>query len=191
MKGNDLRERNENKWISFHYRLAHHPTCESFSEHFYRLFRKKVCRGCVMMYSGLITSIIFLPLANLFIWGSDAMFNFYLVYIFFIPTIYSAKYKPHRMLRDVFRFFLGFTYTQAVISIYFSFSQGFWWAGILVILTYLSGSTILSREREKSNNRVCQECPELNNPHCSGLRDYTQRKNILKGAAYRFDTFSE
>ena len=191
MKGIDLRERNEEKWISFHYRLAHHPTCDSFSEHFYRLFNKKVCRGCVMMYSGLITSIILLPISVKFFWGADALVNFYLVYVFFLPTVYSAKYKPRRKIRDIFRFLLGFTYTQAVISISLSISQGIWWAAILVTITYLSGSSILSTEREKSNNRVCVECPELNNPHCSGLKEYTERKNILQGAAFRFDTFSE
>ena len=191
MSKTSLREKDVEKWLSFHYRLAHHPTCDNFSEHFYRLFGKKVCRGCVMMYSGLITGLFILILAQFYLWGSEPYLNFFLVYAFFLPTVYSAYFKPRRWIRDIFRFFLGFTYTQAIISVYLSFTSGIWWAAILVIGTYIWGSTKLSGQRVVSNNKVCLACPEVNDRHCSGLKQYTERKSIIEGVKFRFDTFAE
>ena len=144
-----------------------------------------------MMYSGIIVSVILLPIFTLQWYGTSPILHLILVYVFFIPTVISAKIKPRRKIRDVTRFFLGFTYTEAVISVIISFSQKVWWIGILVILTYLIGSTTLTRVRESSNNKVCLNCPELNDPRCSGLRDYQERNSIIQGAAIRIDVFSE
>lgn len=144
-----------------------------------------------MMYSGIIVSAILLPILTLAWYGTSPILHLILVYIFFIPTVISAKVKPRRKIRDVTRLFLGFTYTEAVIAIVVSFGQKVWWIGILVILTYLIGSTVLTRVREASNNNVCMSCPELNNPRCSGLKDYQERNSIIQGAAIRIDVFSE
>ncbi|MDH5403614.1 MAG: hypothetical protein OEY49_14050, partial [Candidatus Heimdallarchaeota archaeon] len=58
MKGiaNNYKDRNS-KWLSFNYRLAHHPTCDNFTVHFYHIRKMKICRGCFMVYTGMLIGI--------------------------------------------------------------------------------------------------------------------------------------
>ncbi|MCE7736883.1 MAG: hypothetical protein GPJ54_18510 [Candidatus Heimdallarchaeota archaeon] len=177
-------------WTMFHYRIAHHPTCSNFDEHFYQIKNNKVCRGCAMMYSGYIVGIF--SILILFYLEKLRINELHLaLYFLYLPTVATSYMVKNRQVKDVARFLLGNGIIVAIVLIVWGIFSRTYWISLFVSLQYLLFRALLSKKREKSNNDVCTSCDEFTNPRCSGLRDYHDRFAIYQSGLIRLDAFSE
>ena len=103
------------KWVLSPYRLAHHPLCSKFDDHLYIIRGKKVCRGCVNLYSGMIAGIILAPIF-VFVLNISFWVTFIATNIMFIFTPISAFLKPPRWFKDISRFLLGVAMISLLIG---------------------------------------------------------------------------
>ncbi|MDH5403874.1 MAG: hypothetical protein OEY49_15360, partial [Candidatus Heimdallarchaeota archaeon] len=108
-----------------------------------------------------------------------------------IPTIFSSFFKPPRKIRDVARLLLGINQTVMLYVLLLALKELNWVIILITISPYILFSTTLSKKRNKSNDDVCKNCSEVNNPRCSGLREYYDRLQIINGGIARIDAFTE
>jgi hypothetical protein len=166
------------------YRISHHPLCDNFSEHVYIFRRQRVCRGCVMQYTGMTFAfflIIFdLIFQILFSTWSDFQFGIFLYFLVF-PTILTSFFLKNRILKDLARFMLGIAFTLAFFLLLITPS---WFVKGFILLNFLPGYFYLQKRREIKNERICVECQEYEHrPYCSGYQTYQDRESIFLSQA--------
>lgn len=137
-------------------RIAHHPTCSRYKNHYFTLGTWHFCVGCTMMYSG-----IGLTLGSFFLF--DEFFQNHLVLIpiaYFLGigvSLIHPLIKPEsKWLKSVFRFFLGIglgAYICAIIILPF-LSAKLLLIGIVLVTTALYSSLRIS-----DSSDYCSECP--------------------------------
>ena len=86
---------------------------------------------------------------------------------------------------------LGFAITLALALLILAVIEKVWWLVGLIIGIYLIFRTKLSNMRENSNRKVCKNCPEVDNPRCSGLKEFFDRQMIVQGSQIRLDAYAE
>ncbi|MFX0208884.1 MAG: hypothetical protein ACFFDT_23070 [Candidatus Hodarchaeota archaeon] len=171
--------RNLDRRILGPYRISHHPFCDQFKDHIYVFRGTKVCRGCVMQYSGVIFSFFVIVFGNLLdLWYGLTEFQVGLVlYMLILPTILTALWIENRKIKDVARFLLGASFSLAFIQFVFTPN---WLIKGWILLNFIPGYFYLNQRRAKSNNQVCSLCKEsANTPHCAGFQIYADREKIF------------
>ncbi len=163
------------------YRLSHHPLCDNFHDHIYLLWDKKVCRGCLMQYSGMFLSFIIIVIGNLpnFKWweGLSEYQVGIVLYIMILPTIFTGFLFPNRRAKDIARFLLGASFTLAFVQLIFTPN---WLIKGWILINFIPGYVYLNRRRASKNSEVCESCYEYNKmPYCSGFQVYTDRENVF------------
>ena len=173
--------RNLSQKILGPYRISHHPLCDNFSEHVYHINGKKVCRGCVMQYSGMIVAFVLIIIGNLpslHLWKFLNEFQVGLVlYLMISPTILTAFIIKNRKIKDFARFTLGASFTIAIAQFLFTPNLiiKFW-----IAINFIPGYLYLNKRRAVKNEEICQICPEYKNiPYCAGFQTYSQREQIF------------
>jgi len=163
------------KWVLSPYRLAHHPLCSKFDDHVYIIKGKKVCRGCVMLYSGMIFGLILAPIV-VFVLNISYWMSFVAMFSMFIFTPISAFLEPPRWFKDISRFLLGIAMIGAGLSVILSIvtlTQGINWWAVAVFLTtialYFSSRFYFTRFRDRKNEQICRNCEQFYNPRCDGM----------------------
>ena len=184
------------KWILSPYRLAHHPLCSKFEEHVYIIKGKKVCRGCLNLYSGMIFGLILAPIV-VFVLHINFWIAFIATNIMFIFTPISAFLNPPRWFKDVSRFLLGIAMISAGLSIILAvvaLTQGMDWGAFAVILitlfVYFSSRIYFTRFRDRKNEQVCRNCEQFYHPRCDGMLSAVDKAKGLESLE-RGDAFSE
>lgn len=177
------------------YRLSHHPLCTNYSEHVYIIRGRKVCRGCLMQYSGMISSFIIVTMGNLpiFKWwtGLTEIQVGLVLYAMVIPTLITTFLLDNREIKDVARFLLGASFTIAFIQLIFTpdFLIKGW-----ILINFVPGYIYLNKTRSMKNSDICSACNEFNQmPYCSGYQVYSDRENVFLSQAIQggiYDPFS-
>lgn len=184
------------KWVLSPYRLAHHPLCSKFDSHVYTIRGKKVCRGCVNLYSGMIFGLILAPIV-VFVLHIDFWIAFIATNVLFIFTPISAFLEPPRWFKDICRFMLGIAMISAGLSIILgivAIIQGKLWGPLIVILitlvVYISSRAYFTRFRNRKNEEVCRNCEQFYNPRCDGMVSAVDKAKGLESLD-KGDAFSE
>lgn len=167
------------------YRLSHHPLCDNFGDHTYLLWNKKICKGCVMQYSGMIVALALIIIGNfpfLKWWNGLTEIQVGIVlYLMVIPTILTAFFLENRTLKDLARFLLGASFTVAFIQMVFTPD---WLIKGWILVNFLPGYIYLNKRRASHNANVCESCEEYSSmPYCSGYQIYADRENIFLNQA--------
>ena len=168
------------------YRISHHPLCDNFNDHVYKIWGRKVCRGCTMQYSGMILAFILivlggLPNINFWLNWTDLEFGI-LLYILIAPTLITAFFIDNRFLKDGARFLLGMAFSFSFVLFIFTSD---WLVKGFILLNFIPGYFYLQKRREMKNEDVCKGCDEFqNSPFCSGYQIYQDRKSIFLSQAY-------
>lgn len=160
------------------YRLAHHPLCSKFDDHVYIIKGKKVCRGCVNMYSGFLVGLIVDPILVVFL-----NINFWIAFAInwglFLFTPISIFLKLPRVIKDFSRFLLGFALVNSVITVVLSLVQmieDFKWGALAVLiittLVYYFSRKYFTILRDKRNEEVCRNCEQFYHPRCEGMSSF-------------------
>lgn len=167
------------------YRISHHPLCSNFEEHIYLIKDRKVCRGCVMQYSGMIISFLILwggYLIGLWYGLTEIQVGF-ILYLLIIPTFLTAFIVKTRQIKDIARFLLGASFMLALLLLVFTPD---WIIKVWILLNFIPGYIYLNKRRAKRNNEICSTCQERHNiPFCSGYQIYTDREKIFMSQAIR------
>ncbi|MFX0085941.1 MAG: hypothetical protein ACFFAU_09715 [Candidatus Hodarchaeota archaeon] len=163
------------------YRLSHHPLCDNFHDHIYLLLDKKVCRGCVMQYSGIFLSFTIIVLGNLpsFEWwkGLSEFQVGFVLYLLILPTIFTGFFIRNRIAKDIARFLLGVSFTIAFVQLIFTPN---WLIKGWILINFIPGYIYLNRRRTSKNGEVCESCNEYSKmPYCSGFQIYSDREKIF------------
>ncbi|MFX0123482.1 MAG: hypothetical protein ACFFAE_07555 [Candidatus Hodarchaeota archaeon] len=161
------------------YRISHHPFCSNFRDHVYEIRGNRVCRGCLMQYSGIIFSFAIIVIGYLLgLWtGLTEIQVGGILYALIIPTVITAFLINNRKIKDMARFLLGTAFTLAFVLLFFT-------PDLLIkawiLVNFIPGYIYLNRRRAVKNDEVCNECEEFSKmPNCSGYQIYTDRERIF------------
>lgn len=165
-------------WNVISMSLAHHPECETFDKHVFKIGKKlRICRGCTLSYPplyGLVLVFIFWPAAREFFLAKGFLIaNLWWFTIGFLLLGVSGLLlrKYSLFINDIYKFSRGaFSGLLAIIvlSQHWGFKIG---AGI----AFMAGMAYLSIHRGKDMERTCEECEwNANYDECPGWRDITQ-----------------
>ncbi len=138
-------------------RLAHHPTCSQYRNHYFSIGKIKLCVGCTSLYSSIIISLIIyltipsvfrdIPriLAILFLFGCSSALIHFLV-------------RPKRkIMKTIFRASAGIGISAYLAIIIF---LRLWWLQLILFLILLAGFFLYGMIRGKGNNmKKCNSCP--------------------------------
>ncbi|MFX0091401.1 MAG: hypothetical protein ACFFBD_06525 [Candidatus Hodarchaeota archaeon] len=155
--------------------LSHHPSCGGFEDHVFHIGRLRLCQGCLCLYSGFISTLVFWGLAS-FVWKIDWTLNFIealiIAFIFFSPTFLQiAGLFKRRIFKIITRFLLG-------VGAFFGFYSIFHLPGLLIffipqaLLIYFmiwGGVSVWRSFKMQDDCAKCTFSQEL--PRCVGMKD--------------------
>ncbi|MHA1154941.1 MAG: hypothetical protein ACTSQK_02440 [Candidatus Heimdallarchaeota archaeon] len=167
-------------WKVISMSLAHHPECETFEDHVFKIGKLRLCRGCTLSYPpmyALVLMFIFWPDAMLFLTSTGLWIpNLWWFTIGFGVTGASALLlrKYSLFINDIYKFCRG-AFAGFLVTIILSQHWGFK-IGAVVILMGAMG--LLSIHRGKEMEKICEECEwNANFDECPGWTDITQSFN--------------
>jgi len=170
-----IEHRNRRRRRLYPYRLAHHPLCSKFDDHVYIIKGKKVCRGCVNMYSGFLIGLILDPILVVFL-NIDFWIAFAINWGLFLFTPISIFLNLPRVIKDFSRFLLGFALVNSVIIVALALVQmivDFKWGAlavlIITVLVYYFSRKYFTILRDKRNEDICKDCEQFYHPRCEGM----------------------
>lgn len=165
------------------YRISHHPFCDHFKDHIYIIGKTKVCRGCVMQYSGILFSLFIIGLGGSFGWWNsitEIQVGAFL-YTLILPTILSAFFIENRRIKDFSRFLLGAAFSLAFILLFFTPN---WLIKGWILLNLIPSYILLNQKRARNNNQICHHCDSYDKiPYCPGYQIYSDREQIFSAQA--------
>jgi hypothetical protein len=157
---------------------------------------KKVCRGCVNLYSGMIFGLILAPIV-VFVLNINFWIAFISTNVMFMFTPISAFLEPPRWFKDISRFLLGIAMISAGLSVILAIvtiTTGMnWWAFAVILITlsiYFGSRVYFTRFRDKKNEQVCRNCEQFYHPRCEGMVSAVDKAKGLESLD-KGDAFSE
>ena len=146
---------------AFHLMLSHHPFCEVFDPHVFKIGKLRLCRGCFLSYPPLYA------LVSIFIfWGAAREFflfeaisivdNLWWFVIGFGILTFGARWlgRYSIFIKDIAKFSRG-AWTGLLVMVILSQHWGFKIGAILIVV---AGMSYLSIHRGKDMERTCDEC---------------------------------
>ncbi len=155
--------------LSWKFKFAHHPICERFDDHIWKIGDMYVCQGCTMVYSGVILGFfLFLFNFNQFIGG---MLDWFLsVLIFMLPTFLIEKLRiKTRWVKRSVRFLNGIALGATMAFLFVDTSI---WERISVIAFIYIGLLLFRFiRRYKKEEDECEGCPQAKKDEvCEGFK---------------------
>jgi hypothetical protein len=149
--------------LSYKFRWAHHPTCDTYQNQRFDIFGISLCQGCtILTVSALISFVTTLIL------GIPIFLPLFILYIFvFLEVAIIDGIGLGRNFKRLARISIG-------ASLGLAFAQILLLSSIQSsIILFLIFSTFFGYRRfrsKKSSEDLCQTCPELENaPRCPGV----------------------
>jgi hypothetical protein len=145
---------------TFQLLIAHHPNCEPYEDHVFKIGKLRLCRGCTLSYPqayGL--PILVLAWAKAWAFFESTAFKIHNIWWFTIAitilgvtTYFTKKYA--RIINDIYKvargFLLGFFFIIIIIEPWpYKIAFGVLIAGLMIYL---------STRRGKDMERTCNEC---------------------------------
>ena len=139
--------------IMFRNIFSHHPNCDLYDHHVYRIGSVRFCVGCTGLYSAFFISFL-LDLVFKFSWALNL--RFIIGFLLFIPAIIQLFRKSRkRFLKFIMRYSLG-------TSTYFLVSSSLLVDGLhwkLVLLTvFILAALFYSRKQGVRQLIECEDC---------------------------------
>ena len=148
-------------WEAIHLMLSHHPFCEVFDPHVFKIGKLRLCRGCFLSYPplyALVSIFIFWEAAREFflLEAISIMDNLWWFVIGFGILTFGARWlgRYSLFIKDIAKFSRG-TWTGFLVMVIISQHWGFKIGAILIVI---GGMTYLSLHRGKDMERTCDEC---------------------------------
>ncbi len=164
-------------WNIISMSLAHHPECETFNNHVFKIGKIRLCRGCTLSYPPMYTLVLIL------IFWFDAR-NFLTETRLWIPNLWWFTIgfgvagalalllrKNSLFINDIYKFSRG-VFAGFLITIILTQHWGFKIGGGAVLIGAIA---FLSLHRGKDMEKTCEECEwNANYDECPGWKDITQ-----------------
>jgi hypothetical protein len=161
-------------WSTLQLLISHHPNCDVYEHHVFKIGKLRFCRGCTLSYP----PAYFLPIIWLAWWRAQ---NFFKVEGFLIPniwwftiafaifgviTFFIKKYSIY--INDIYKVTRG-----ALLGFFFIIMlQEPWYYKLSIGIIVLGLMTYLSFKRGKDMEKTCNECEWGANFHeCPGWKD--------------------
>ncbi len=146
---------------AIHLMLSHHPFCEVFDPHVFKIGKLRLCRGCFLSYPplyALVTIFIFWEAArNFFLFEAvSIMDNLWWFVIGFGILTFSGRWlgRYSIFIKDIAKFSRG-AWTGFLVIVIISQHWGFKVGAALIII---AGMAYLSIHRGKDMEKTCDEC---------------------------------
>ena len=164
--------------------FAHHPNCDLYDHHVYRLGSLRLCVGCTGFYTSFVVSLLLDIIMN---FNLPINLRFILGYLFFIPAIIQLVIKhKSRSSRFIMRFSLG---SSAYLLISAAFIvEGIYWK-ILNFAIFITVAFIYSRKQGLKQLIECVDCKYAEEYHSCKIKF----EDIMKidGLELIFDLLSD
>ena len=148
--------------------LAHHPSCESFSDHTLNFRGWRLCMGCFVIYpSAIVSLIVIYVLSNIFTFDYLAMFAGSVIF-FTINLIRKLVFRDNLQKRAqiVFRVILGISLALILTAIWLA-PQAQRLHVILLFLAIAIGYNVFNGKKYLGTCKKCSRYPDF--PKCEGL----------------------
>jgi hypothetical protein len=137
--------------------FAHHPDCDRYDHHVFKVFGWVLCVGDTGVYSAILASVLWYLFISDTFWNLDSLSLFGLGMLFFTPAIIQLFWKSERKsIKFLMRFSLGISIFYLLLFI-FSFSELYWklfYLGIFII-----GVFLYNQNNSKKHFYECSICP--------------------------------
>ncbi|MHA1308299.1 MAG: hypothetical protein ACTSO7_15360 [Candidatus Heimdallarchaeota archaeon] len=162
------------RWSTIRVMLSHHPYCDTFEEHTFKIGKLRLCRGCWLSYPPMYATILiflFWPQAKEFLTANALWFDnlwWFVIGFSILALVGRLLGRYSRFIKDLSKFgrgsWAGFL-VVVIISQHWGFKIG---AGLII----LGGMTYLSFQRGSDMEKTCDECEwQSNFDACPGMRD--------------------
>ena len=148
-------------WEAVHLMLSHHPFCEVFDPHVFKIGKLRLCRGCFLSYPplyALVTIFIFWEAAREFflLEAISIIDNLWWFVIGFGILTFGARWlgRYSIFIKDIAKFSRG-AWSGLLVMVIISQHWGFKIGAALIVI---GGMTYLSLHRGKDMERTCNEC---------------------------------
>lgn len=148
-------------WEAIHLMLSHHPFCEVFDPHVFKIGKLRLCRGCFLSYPplyALVSIFIFWEAAREFflLEAISIIDNLWWFVIGFCILTFGARGlgRYSIFIKDIAKFSRG-AWTGFLVMVIISQHWGFKISAALIVI---GGMTYLSLHRGKDMERTCDEC---------------------------------
>ena len=163
------------KWSTIRVMFAHHPYCDPFEEHTFKIGKLRLCRGCWLSYPPMYATILiylFWPQARDFmlgeaVWIMDNLWWFVIGFgILALVGRLIGRYS--RFIKDLSKFGRG-SWAGFLVVVIITQHWGFKVGAALILI---GGMTYLSLHRGKDMDRTCDECEwHANYDTCPGMQE--------------------
>lgn len=138
-------------------KLAHHPTCSQYKNHYYKIGKLKLCVGCTSLYSSILLSlIIYLTIPSVFR-TMPIILAILFLYGCFSALIHFVVRPLTKIMKTISRSSAGIglgAYLTLIIYL------RLWWLQIILLLFIFAGFTLYGVIRGKGHNlKKCETCP--------------------------------
>ncbi len=170
-------KRSVNKWITDPLKFAHHPLCETFSNHVFIIRGRKLCRGCTMFYPSLVIGTILSLIFGIF--QLPTILLAALMTALLLPTMVSLIISLPRPIRDANKAILGL---DSGIGVTVVLLHPVIIVKVIVLLVAIPSAVILEKVRKNRDLKTCKICPEYQQRmslECSGFKVVGNRVKIV------------
>ncbi len=152
-------------WRNF----THHPTCNKYKNHYFKIRKFKLCVGCTGTYSG-IGAFLILYFAVPSIQLNPIVLPIIFLIGFSSAVLHSLIHLKNKWLKAFLRFCLGFgigAYIGIIII-----SPRWWLRGIFILILFgVIGMFVIIRGTE-ANLELCDDCSlHSANPPCDPMKN--------------------
>lgn len=150
--------------------LAHHPSCDIFSNHILNIRGRRLCLGCFIIYPSAVIALVLLFLLSDY-HTYDYLIAFYMALAMFgINSIRKIIYRDNlpKRVQVVFRVVLGISLASIMYSIWLAPRP----EQYMVIGLFLAVAIGYNLFNSKKMLKTCKECchyPQF--PKCEGLNN--------------------
>ncbi|MFW9922690.1 MAG: hypothetical protein ACFFDW_05290 [Candidatus Thorarchaeota archaeon] len=178
-------------WNAIQLMLSHHPACDVYDSHVFKIGKLRLCRGCFLSYPPLYALLIIYvawPEAKDFFLTNGLWFDnlWWFVISFGILAIFGRLLGRYSIfIKDLSKFGRG---AWAGFLIIVALTQ-FWPFKVAALVIVLGGMTFLSFHRGKAMEKTCNECSWNSNfDSCPGWGNLANELNILVSPPNRKET---
>jgi len=149
--------------------LSHHPICEYYDEHTFRLFGRDFCIGCFIGYPSAIITLLIGYFTGLF-----SQFNG--TELFTIGIIFCCSYflsifgfTERKKIKITSKILIGMGSAFVIASI-MTINTEIWLRLLIVLIFSQSIMSVMGIKRQKEMKRICNTCEYQNNRNiCPGM----------------------
>ena len=130
-------------------RLGHHPDCDRFDNHVFKVYGWVLCVGDTGVYSAILFSFLWHVFISDVFWNIDSLSLFGLGMLFFTPAIIQLFWKSkQKAIKFLMRFSLGISIYYLLLFV-FSFSELYW--RLLYLGIFIVGVIIYNQNNSKKH----------------------------------------